>query len=131
MEDEITTIEKSSSMVGEKSSPWSRLPLEIASSIVSYLAYKNHITFCATCKSWRSATAFHVQHQSPLLLLSYKDRYYPFNPIYKTYEMPIKQLPRTKILYSNFGWLLMETLLDSSPSIFFFFNIFTNERLDL
>ena len=120
MEEEITTIEKSSSMVGKKSSPWSRLPLEIASSIVSYLPYKNHVAFHAKCKSWSSAIAFHVQHQSPLLLLFYKNRYYPFNPIYKTYdEIPIKQLPRTKILYSNFGWLLMETLLDSRSSFFF------------
>ena len=130
MEEEITTIKKSYGKVGEKSSPWSRLPREIASLIVSYLPYKNHATFRATCKSWSSLTAFHVQHQSPLLLIFYEDQYYPFNPINNTYEMPIQKPPTTKVLYSNFGWLLMGTLLDYDPSIFFF-NIFTNERLDL
>ena len=111
-------------------SSWSELPLELASRILSYIPHKNHATFHVVCKSWSCVTPFHEQHRSPLLFLFRGDQYCMFNPIYNTYQMSIHQPPTTKILFSNFGWLLMRALLHSDSSIFFF-NIFTKERIDL
>lgn len=122
---------KSSGMVGEKlQSSWSDIPVELASLILSHMPYKDHVAFRATCKSWNSVIAFHGQHRSPLLLLLQGDQYRLFNPIYSTYRMPIQQPPTLKILCSNFGWLLMGASLASDPSIFFY-NLFTNVRIDL
>ncbi|KAL3538651.1 hypothetical protein ACH5RR_002017 [Cinchona calisaya] len=121
-----------------KSGTWSDLPMDILCLIKYHLFAADSAAFSAVCKTWKSVPAVvrslalpPDNNDNPLsncpCLMFLNNRFY--HPVYNaSFQLDnILRLPEGIIRVSKYGWLLM-TQGDQCP---FFFNPFTNVRIDL
>lgn len=112
---------------------WKELPLELLSSVMSYLEIKDNVRASVVCKSWyEAAVSVRVINQPPWLMYFFKSRnsyefYNPSNCKKHTMELP-KSLDGFIVRYSRDGWLLMSKNISSD---FVLFNPFTMDLVVL
>ncbi|XP_028066144.1 F-box/kelch-repeat protein At1g57790-like [Camellia sinensis] len=118
---------------------WTNLPSELLSLILSHLFLYDIKRFRNVCKTWQSVTSQQVEpspihcpiaHSHWLMFFSgYKMPLNFYNPLYEDiYQMAIPlELSGAVLRFSNNGWLLMSR----GEYPMFFFNPFTNAKIDL
>ncbi|EOA35319.1 hypothetical protein CARUB_v10020502mg [Capsella rubella] len=112
---------------------WRDLPLELLSSVMTYLEIKDNVRASVVCKSWyEAAVSVRVIDQSPWLMSfsQTKNTYEFFDPSNcKKYAMELpKSLVGSIVHYSKDGWLLMSKDFSSE---FVLFNPFTMDLVVL
>ncbi|CAH9134119.1 unnamed protein product [Cuscuta epithymum] len=117
---------------------WANLPGDLLIQILQHLYLDDVKRFHKVCKSW-DALEDPKEHNPltfptiPSQWLVHKDTYNDtvlkfFHGVYDhSYSVDIPELLSSVLLYSNNGWLLLREGIE----IIFFFNPFTNERVDL
>ncbi|XP_028113654.1 F-box/kelch-repeat protein At1g57790-like [Camellia sinensis] len=118
---------------------WTNLPSELLSLILSHLLLYDIKRFRNVCKTWQLVTSQKVvpspihcpitQSHWLMFFLGYKVPLNFYNPLYEdTYQMVIPpELSSAMLRFSNNGWLLMSR----GKYSMFFFNPFTNAKIDL
>ncbi|KAL9309977.1 putative F-box domain, galactose oxidase/kelch, beta-propeller, F-box-like domain superfamily [Arabidopsis thaliana] len=112
---------------------WKDLPLELLSSVMTFLEIKDNVRASVVCKSWfEAAVSVRVIDKSPWLMYfpetkNTYDFYDPSNCKKYTMELP-KSLVGFIVRYSKDGWLLMS---QEDSSHFVLFNPFTMDVVAL
>ncbi|CAL5440398.1 unnamed protein product [Camellia sinensis] len=118
---------------------WTNLPSELLNLILSHLFLYDIKRFRNVCKTWQSVASQQVvpspihcpitQSHWLMFFRGYKMPLNFYNPLYAdTYQMAIPcELSGAVLRFSNNGWLLMSR----GECSMFFFNPFTNAKIDL
>eukprot|EP00268_Persea_americana_P019306 TRINITY_DN19894_c0_g1_i2.p1 TRINITY_DN19894_c0_g1~~TRINITY_DN19894_c0_g1_i2.p1 ORF type:complete len:443 (+),score=43.77 TRINITY_DN19894_c0_g1_i2:612-1940(+) len=113
-----------------KSVRWSDLPMDILMLVTQHLNLADHVRISITCKSWQRTAPSFLSSKSPALLFIENQSSNFFDPLSKkicvTY---IPELLDATFHYSKDGWLLLSQ--NDNQFQFFFFNPFTNEKINL
>ncbi|CAH9074377.1 unnamed protein product [Cuscuta epithymum] len=136
--EEVGGNSKMDELEGDTIRDWANLPGDLLIQILQHLYLDDVKRFHKVCKSW-DALEDPKEHNPlnfptvPSQWLVHKDTYNDtvlrfFHGVYDhSYSVDIPELLSSVLSYSNNGWLLFREGLETT----FFFNPFTNERVDL
>ena len=113
-----------------KNVQWSDFPMDLLMLVVERLTPADHVRMSTTCKSWQVAAPSFLFSKTPVLLFIENHTSNFFDPLSKKkWATCIPELLDATFHYSKGGWLLLS--LNNIQSQFFFFNPFTNEKINL